>query len=188
MRPQLLPALRALLLLSLLTGLLYPLAITGIAQAGLEGAADGSLVTDADGQLVGAIWVGQAFTRPEYFTSRPSAVDHDGATTGGSSLGPTNEDLLADIRQRVIEYRQANDLADDQAVPVDAVTASGSGWDPHISPANARLQAPRVADVRGEDLATILAVVEEHTERPPAIAGEEVVNVLALNLALDAQA
>ena len=187
MRRQLLTGLLVLIALTVLTGIVYPLAVTGVAQVAFPGRADGSLIRDGD-RIVGSSLIGQAFTQPRYFHSRPSAAGdgYDGTASGASNLGPSSDDLLAAVRERVAAYRAENGLAVDAAVPVDAVTASASGLDPHISPANARLQAPRVARTRGLAPATVLGLVAKHTEgRRLGVLGEPTVNVLELNLALD---
>jgi K+-transporting ATPase ATPase C chain len=186
MRRQLLPAIRIFLLMTLLTGVLYTLALTGIAQAVWGGRADGSLVV-RNGAVVGSELIGQLFTAPEYFHGRPSAVDYNSAASGGSNLGPTNPDFIATIAERVRAYRAENWLAGDVAIPVDAVTASGSGLDPHISVRNARLQAPRVAAARSLPLAEVLALIDQHTTVADlGFLSHPGVNVLMLNLALDA--
>ena len=186
MRRQLLPAIRMLLLMTLLIGGLYTLAITGIAQAMWGDRADGSLVV-RDGTVVGSELIGQVFTAPEYFHGRPSAVDYNAAASSGSNLGPNNPDFIAAVAERVAAYRLENGLADDAVVPVDAVTTSGSGLDPHISVRNARLQAPRVAAERGLALADVLALIDEHTTAADlGFLSDPGVNVLMLNLALDA--
>lgn len=183
MRAQLLPAFRILLVFTLLTGIVYPLAITGVAQLTMADRADGSLIV-RDGEVVGSRLQAQAFDADEYFHPRPGG--YDGADTGGSSLGPTNPELLANVEQRVADYRARNGLSDDVAVPVDAVTESGSGLDPHISVANADLQATRVAAARGLSTVEIDALIAEHTTgRTLGFLGEPHVNVLELNLALD---
>jgi K+-transporting ATPase ATPase C chain len=216
MRAQLLAALRALLVLTILCGLAYPLAVTGVAQVVFGDEADGSLV-ERDGRVVGSSLIGQAFTGDEYFHSRPSAagaaasgsfvdvLDQSGeptgatepadpddlrlAASGASNFGPTNEELLTLVADRVTEYRKVNGLDADTRVPVDAVTASGSGLDPHISLANARLQVSRVAEARGMSVDDVLALVDDHTSgRSLGFLGEQGVNVLELNLALDEQA
>jgi K+-transporting ATPase ATPase C chain len=200
-RQQLLAALRAVLVITVLTGVLYPLAVTLVGQLAFDEEADGSLVRQ-DGDVVGSSLLGQSFTRPEYFHSRPSAAgaaasgteggDPDDPTqiaSGASNLGPTNPDLLTAVNDAADAYRQTNGLAADAPVPVDAVTSSGSGVDPHISIANAELQAPRVADERGLDLDVVLDLIDEHTDRRAlGFLGEPGVNVLELNLALDAAA
>ena len=186
MRRQLVPALVSFALLTALTGLLYPLVITGAAQVAFPGRADGSLV-ERDGRVVGSRLVGQRFSGPRYFHPRPSAAGdgYDAMASSPSNLGPTNPLLLAAVRERRARYRAENGAAP----PVDAVTSSGSGLDPHISPANARLQAPRVAAARGLGLATVLALVDRYTQgRSLGFLGEPGVNVLELNLALDGRA
>lgn len=187
MRRQLLPALRLLAVLTVVLGVLYPLAITGVGQALFSHQADGSIVT-VDGEAVGSSLVGQVFTGDEYFESRPSAAGdgYDATASAASNLGPNNPDLLATVEERAVGYRERNGLAADAEVPVDAVTASASGLDPHISVANARLQAERVAEARGLPVDDVLALVDEHTDgRTLGFLGEEGVNVLELNLALD---
>lgn len=184
MRRQLLPALVAFLAFTLLTGLAYPLALTAVAQLAFAERADGSLI-EWDGRVVGSRLIGQKFTGSRYFHPRPSAAGggYDAMASSPSNLGPTNEALLCAIEERRAAYRAANRAE----APIDAVTASGSGLDPHISPANARLQAPRVARARGLSLGQVLALVAEHTDsRSLAFLGEPGVNVLELNLALDA--
>jgi potassium-transporting ATPase KdpC subunit len=189
MRRQLLPALGMVLVFTVLCGLAYPLAVTGIAQGVFPDQAEGSLVEGPDGEPVGSELIGQSFTRPEYFHPRPSAAGaegYDAAASSGSNLGPTNPELLDEVERRVEAYRQDNDLPRDARVPVDAVTASASGLDPHISVANARIQARRVAEECNLPLDQVLTLVDDHTDdRTLAILGEPGVNVLALNLALD---
>lgn len=187
MRAQLLAAVRAVLMLTVLVGIAYPLALTGIAQAVFPDQADGSLI-ERDGTVVGSRLIGQAFRGDEWFHPRPSSAGagYDGMASAPSNLGPTNDGLLDAVADRADRYRAVNGLGADDAVPVDAVTSSGSGLDPHISVANARLQAPRVARARGLDLRDVLRLIDEHTEgRSLGFLGEEGVNVLELNLALD---
>jgi potassium-transporting ATPase KdpC subunit len=188
MRRQLVPAFIAVVVFTLLTGVAYPLVVTGVAQVAFDDKADGSLI-ERDGVVVGSELLGQNFAADVYFWPRPSAAGaagYDGASSSGSNLGPTNEDFLATVAQRVEDYRAANGLPEDAVVPVDAVTASGSGLDPHISVANARLQAPRVAEARGIPLDVVLAEVDDHTEGSTlGFLGERAVNVLELNLGLD---
>jgi potassium-transporting ATPase KdpC subunit len=188
MRRQLLPALLAVVIFTLLLGVAYPLVVTGIAQVGFNDKADGSLI-ERDGVVVGSELLGQNFAADVYFWPRPSAAGatgYDGASSGGSNLGPTNEDLLAEVEQRVADYREANGLPPQAAVPVDAVTASGSGLDPHISVANARIQASRVAEARDLPIDDVLALVDDNTDDSIAgFLGDRGVNVLELNLALD---
>jgi potassium-transporting ATPase KdpC subunit len=189
MRRQLVPALVAFLALTLLTGVAYPLVVTGVSQLVFPGRADGSLV-ERGGTTVASKLIGQQFASPRYFQPRPSAAGdgYDGMSSSASNLGPTNEDYLYEVQKRVAAYRRENGLAADVAVPADAVTASGSGLDPHISPANASIQAPRVARARGIDVSDVLALVDDHTDgRSLGFLGEPGVNVVELNLALDAE-
>jgi potassium-transporting ATPase KdpC subunit len=188
MRRQLLPALLAIVVFTLLCGVVYPLVVTGVAQVGFNDKADGSLIK-RDGVVVGSELIGQNFAADVYFWPRPSAAGatgYDGASSSGSNLGPTNPDFLATVEERVADYRDANGLSDDVEVPVDAVTASASGLDPHISVANARLQAPRVAKARDLAVAEVLALVDDNTDGAAlGFLGDRAVNVLELNLALD---
>jgi potassium-transporting ATPase KdpC subunit len=184
MRRQLAPAVIAFLLITVLTGLVYPLVVTGVAQVAFPGRADGSLVK-RDGVVVGSRLIGQNFAGARYFRPRPSAAGdgYDAMSSSASNLGPSNEDLLKAVDERRAAYQEANDAE----APIDALTASGSGLDPHISPQNAREQAPRVAEARGLSEAQVLELVEEHTDdRSLGFLGEPGVNVLELNLALDA--
>jgi K+-transporting ATPase ATPase C chain len=187
MRRQLVPALVVFLALTLLTGVAYPLAVTAVAQVAFPGRADGSLV-ERNGEVVGSRLVGQAFSGARYVHPRPSAAGdgYDAMASSPSNLGPSNPELLEAVDEREATYRRENQLGRDRRVPIDALTSSGSGLDPHISPANARLQAPRVARARAFSLDRVLALVEEHTEeRSLGFLGEPGVNVLELNLALD---
>jgi K+-transporting ATPase ATPase C chain len=193
LRRQLLTGLLMTVVFIVLTGLLYPLVVTGIAQSAMKHEANGSLV-EVNGTPVGSSLIGQNFTDadgnpiPKYFQPRPSAAGdgYDAMASGGSNLGPSNPKLLDLVEQRAAAYRVLNGLADDTKVPVDAVTASASGLDPHISVANARLQAARVADARGLDVAAVEQAIAEHTDdQPLGFLGEQTVNVLELNLALD---
>jgi K+-transporting ATPase ATPase C chain len=170
--------------MTVLTGLAYPLLVTAVGQVAFSDEADGSEVS-VDGRVVGSSLIAQPFEGEEWFQPRPSAVDYDAAGSGGANLGPTNEELLGTIADRTADYRKRNGLADGVAVPIDAVTTSGSGLDPHISMRNARLQAPRVAEVRGLDLDAVHALVEANTEsRTLGMLGEPRVNVVDLNAQL----
>jgi len=187
---QIRPALMVLLLLTLVTGVAYPLLVTGIAQTVFPSEAQGSLIVK-DGKVVGSRLISQPFDDPEYFWSRPSATspfaDNAGSSTG-SNLSPTNPDLVKAVQGRVDALRAA-DPGNTAPVPVDLVTASGSGLDPHISPAAAFYQAPRVAKARKLPPETVRELVERHVEgRLLGFLGEPRVNVLALNLALDSAA
>jgi K+-transporting ATPase ATPase C chain len=184
---QLRPAFLTVIVFTLLCGVAYPLLSTFIGQVAFGDKADGSLIK-RDGVVVGSKLIGQTFVAPEYFHSRPSAAGdgYDGSASSGSNLGPTNPDLLSAVNDRAVAYREENGLAPDALVPVDAVTASGSGLDPHISIANARLQIPRVASERGLDVAVVSKLVDKYTDgRNFLVLGEPGVNVVELNLALD---
>jgi K+-transporting ATPase ATPase C chain len=168
---------------------LYPLVVFGISQALFRDQANRSLNVDADGTVHGSKLLGQQFTADKYFQSRPSAAGngYDATSSGGSNLGPTSTNLATTVAQRIADYRTANGLATNALVPADAVTASGSGLDPHISLRNAELQAPRVAKARNLSVEKVLALVRANTD-PASLGflGEPGVNVLELNLALDA--
>jgi K+-transporting ATPase ATPase C chain len=183
---QLVAGLRILLVMTVMLGVAYPLAIVGVAQLAFDDRADGQIV-ELDGEPVGSSLLGQAFVGEQYFHPRPSAVDHDPAASGGSNLGPTAPAIRDLVASRIADYRELNGIAPGTRLPVDAVTASASGLDPHISPANAQLQAPRVARVRGLDLAAVVSLVDDHVEhRPLGVLGDDVVNVFELNIAIDA--
>jgi len=213
MRAQLLAALRAVIVFTVLVGVAYPLLVTGVSQVVFDDQAGGSLV-ERDGDVVGSKLLGQTFASEDYFHGRPSSAgggasgseihvlddagnptgetvlasadDLSAGASGASNLGPTNEDLLDTIQERIDAYRDDNGLPSDTLVPVDAVTGSASGVDPHISVANARLQAERVADARGLAVHEVNDLVDDHTSgRSFEFLGEEGVNVLELNLALD---
>lgn len=187
MRTQLRPALVALVALTLITGLLYPLVITGIAQMLFPRQVNGSLIL-VDGKPVGSSLIGQPFDAPKYFWGRPSATSpfpYNAAASSGSNLGPTNDALMKAVQVRIDTLR-AVDPGNPLPIPVDLVTASGSGLDPHISPASAAYQVRRVARVRGMEEVVVRQLVSQHTAgRQLGILGEPRVNVLALNLALD---
>jgi K+-transporting ATPase ATPase C chain len=210
MRRQLLPALRLLLVFTVLTGIAYPLVVLGFGQLLFKDKADGSMV-QANGQAVGSSLLGQTFTSDKYFWGRPSAAGNAASGTstdgqpadvndptlwssGGSNLGPTNPVLIDGdpskgtdgVAARVAAYRKANGMADDAMVPVDAVTASGSGLDPHISIDNARLQAPRVGRARNLSTDQVNQLIDAHTDNASlGVFGLPGVNVLQLNVALD---
>jgi K+-transporting ATPase ATPase C chain len=183
---QMIPALRITLVMTAVTGLLYPALVTGLAQLIFPEQANGSLI-ERDGRMIGSDLLGQTFTRPEYFHPRPSAAGqgYDAVASGGSNLGPTSAKLLNRVGESVTAWRAAHPETSAH-VPADAVLASGSGLDPHISPENAASQAARVAKARGVDAALVTEVVRRIEEgRELGILGEPRVNVLRLNIALD---
>jgi K+-transporting ATPase ATPase C chain len=186
MLQQLMPALRITVVLTLLTGCLYPALVTGLAKAIFPRQAAGSLIV-RDGKQTGSEIIGQKFTRPEYFHGRPSAAGdgYDAANSGGSNLGPTNQKLVDRIKADIEVFRRENPLFQG-SIPADLVTASASGLDPHISPASAYAQVERVARVRHIPVDQVQRLVDGHLEgRQLRFLGEPHVNVLKLNLALD---
>lgn len=189
MLKQLVTSCLVLVVLTVLAGLVYPLAMTGLAQVLFPNQANGSIVT-AEGKPVGSALIGQNFTKPEYFQGRPSAAGqngYDASASSGSNLGPTNEKLITAVKERIEAVQTANGPAKDSVIPADAVLASGSGLDPHISPAYAYLQINRVAKARQLPNAEVKKLVDLHVEgRQLGLFGEPRVNVLNLNLALDA--
>jgi K+-transporting ATPase ATPase C chain len=200
MRRQLVPSIVSMVIFTVALGIVFPLVVLGIGQLAFHDAANGSFI-ECNGKAVGSSLIGQSFTtakgKPlrEYFQSRPSAAagasgdtenGYDPTYSSGSNLGPTNAEFLKTVAQRVKDYRELNGLSDKVQVPVDAVTASGSGLDPDISIANARLQAARVADERNLTKARVNQLIDDHTSgRDVGFLGEKGVNVVELNLALD---
>lgn len=185
-------AIRAMLLFTLVLGVGYTLVITGIGQLALPAQANGSVVRNADGDVVGSALIGQSFTDadgnplPEWFQPRPSAAGdgYDAGASSGSNQGPENEALITAIEDRQAQIAESDGVSVDE-IPADAVTASGSGLDPHISPEYALLQVARVAEARGLPEADVRALVESHIQGPDlGYLGEPTVNVLSLNLAL----
>ncbi len=189
LRQQLRAAALMLGVLIILAGVLYPMAITAVGQGAFGRQADGSLIRDAQGKVIGSSLIGQNFTTPRYFHPRPSAAGSDGydaRASAASNLAPDNQVLVDLVKERAVAYRQENSLPPEASVPVDAVTASASGLDPHITPANAYLQVSRVAKARGVPENDVMQLVKQHVEkRTLGFLGEARVNVLELNLALD---
>jgi potassium-transporting ATPase KdpC subunit len=187
MRRQVYPSIVMTVLMTVLFGLIYPLAMTGIAQVLFPHQANGSLIVDR-GRVVGSRLIGQPFSDPKYFWGRLSATSpypYNAASSSGSNLGPTNQALLDEVKQRIDDLHKA-DPGNQAPIPVDLVTSSASGLDPDISPAAAQYQAPRVARVRRLPLETVTRLIQQHTQAPQfGILGEPRVNVLELNRALD---
>lgn len=186
---QTLSAAVMLVVLTIITGFIYPLAMTGVAQAVFPDQANGSVIV-RDGVPIGSKLIGQNFSSPKYFHSRPSAAGkegYDGASSSGSNLGPTNQKLMDAVKGTVQNIREENGLSEGAGVPSDLALASGSGLDPHITPAAAYIQTERVARARDLTVDAVRQLVDRHVEgRQWGIFGEPCVNVLELNLALDA--
>jgi len=186
---QMINSLRMLIVLTAVTGLAYPLVMTGMAQALFPSQANGSVMIK-DGKAIGSALIGQSFTSPGYFHGRPSAAGQDGysgVSSSGSNLGPTNQKLLDTVSDTSKKVRERNKLGENQLIPGDLVLASASGLDPHISPAAAYLQVQRVAAERGQSIDQVKKLVDDHVEyRQFGFLGEPRVNVLDLNVALDA--
>ena len=188
MLEQLMPAVRVTLVLTILTGMVYPALVTGLAKAIFPRQAGGSLI-EVGGKTAGSDLIGQKFVKPEYFHGRPSAAGdgYDAANSGASNFGPTNQKLVDRIKGDMEKFGKENPNFSDP-IPADLLTTSASGLDPHISPASAAAQVPRVARARGVTLAQIQVLVGRYTEpRQLGFLGEPRVNVLKLNLALDSQ-
>jgi K+-transporting ATPase ATPase C chain len=177
-------AIRFTVLMLVICGFLYPLALTGLGQALFPAQANGSLLFDPQGHLIGSKLIGQSFTQPKYFHLRPAVNSYDASNSGGSNLGATSKKLIDRVQQDATAYAQEN--AVNMSIPVDAVTASASSLDPHISLANAIRQLPRVANARHLPIATVKQWLDQMTEKP-VLAERSYVNVLRLNVLLDQQ-
>ncbi len=187
MLAQIRPAVVSTVFFTLLLGLAYPLAITEAARAMLPFQANGSMIRDRSGQVVGSALIAQAFARPEYLHPRPSAAGkgYDATSSGGSNLGPLNPDLIKRVKTDAAALRKEDGAT---VLPPDALTTSGSGLDPEVSPANAHMQVARIALARGLDAAQVQAVIDQNTRGPTwGFLGQPRVNVLEVNLALDAR-
>jgi K+-transporting ATPase ATPase C chain len=184
------PAIVSTLVLAVICCGFYPFAVSGISKVAFAKKADGSLITDRNGTIIGSELLGQNFSGETYFHPRPSAAGasgYDAANSSGSNLGPTSRKLADQIKERVAAYRKTNGLEETAEVPADAVTASGSGLDPHISPANATLQAARVAKARALSMDKVRELIAANTDKADlGIFGDDGVNVLKLNIALNA--
>jgi K+-transporting ATPase ATPase C chain len=181
---QIYPAIAITVVLTVLLGIIYPLVVTGLAQVMFPAKAAGSLI-EKDGKVIGSSLIGQPFTGPRYFHSRPSAAGtgYDATASGGTNLGPTNQKLMDNVKTAADALREENPGT---PIPIDMVTASASGLDPHITPAAAEFQIPRIVKERGLSSDEVRRLVREHTEgRQFGLLGEPRVNVLELNLALD---
>jgi len=184
---QIRPAIVSFILLTAITGIFYPVLVTGIAQTVFHKQAEGSLITSSDGKILGSSLIGQNFDDPKYFWSRISATSpvYNASASSGSNLGPSNPALLDEVKGRITALK-ASDSSNNDPIPVDLVTSSGSGLDPHISLAAANYQLARVARVRGLTPETVKTIVDQNTQgRFLGLLGEPVVNVLQVNLALD---
>lgn len=182
MKNHLIICLKITLITSILFGVLYPLAITGIAKLVAPNGGRGEEIV-VNGKVVGFALIGQKFDEDKYFNGRPSAVDYNAAATGGSNKGPSNPDYLAEVQARIDTFLVHNPEVRKDQIPVDLVTASGGGLDPHISPESAMIQVDRIAKIRNIDRADLVNLVQDHIEKP--MLGPESVHVLRLNIALD---
>lgn len=185
MKTHLLPSLKITLFTLILFGVIYPLGITLVSKFVTKGNGGGATIEE-NGKVVGFEVIGQRFESEKYFNSRPSAVGYNAAATGGSNKGPTNPDYLAQVEERITNFLKQNPDVQRQDVTVDLVTASGGGLDPHISPAAAQIQVPRIAKVRGINEDAVKQLIQQNTKQPLfGIFGTPTVHVLRLNLALD---
>ncbi|MGN7358596.1 potassium-transporting ATPase subunit KdpC [Paenibacillus sp. SAF-054] len=178
-------ALRSSLLFIVICGIAYPLASTGLAQLIFPHQANGSMVKDGEGRTVGSELIGQTFADPSFFQGRISSIDNDGAGSGSKNYAPSNPELLQRVKDSITQWEKENPKVPVSEVPIDLITNSGSGLDPHITPASASVQIPRISGLRGIPEEQLKQLVEKHTEgRELGVFGEERVNVLKLNLAL----
>ncbi|MCR8938424.1 potassium-transporting ATPase subunit KdpC [Brevibacillus laterosporus] len=177
---------RVSLVLLLICGVIYPLLMTGIAQALMPAQADGSLITDATGKVVGSKLIGQTFTDPKYFSGRVSSIEYNAASSGSNNYAPSNPELVERTKKDVTALLATNPTIEQAAIPADLVTNSASGLDPHITPEAARVQVPRIAALRNLTTDQLNQLISKYTEdRSLGLFGEKRVNVLELNMALD---
>ncbi len=178
--------LRLILVLLLICGVMYPLAMTGISQVIFPAKADGSLIKDEDGNVVGSELIGQSFKDPKYFTGRVSSIEYNASGSGSGNYAPSNEDMIKRTTSDIKAFLEKNPDVQTGDIPADLLTNSGSGLDPHISPLAAKIQVPRIADTRGISEERLESLIEENTEaRQYGVLGESRVNVLQLNMELD---
>lgn len=187
MKSEIIKSLRAFLVLSILLGIIYPFLITVIGQIIISDNANGSLITNNQ-KIIGSKLIGQSFTKPEYFHSRPSATNYNASASGGSNLGPSSKKLITQTEQRIMKLRAEEGLNPQTPIPAEMVLQSASGIDPHVSLNNALLQVPRISKARGMPESSIIELLHNNMDTDfLGIWGESVVNVLKLNLALDSQ-
>ena len=170
--------------LTVLLGIIYPLAVTAVSQIAFPNQANGGLITE-NGTVIGSQLIGQNFSSPQYFHGRPSAIDYNSSTSSGSNLGPTNQKIIDQVQQRVNQIKHENSLASNASVPSDIVMTSASGLEPYISVDSALIQVPRIAKARGINEAEIIKLVDQYKQTPMFGSDVSIVNVLKLNLALD---
>ncbi len=184
-KKELITAIKVFIGFAVILGIIYPLCVTGIAQLTMKDKANGSLI-EKDGKVIGSILIGQKFDTPEYFNSRPSAVDYNASSSGASNLGPTSKKLIEQTQNRINESKQNNNINNNTKIPADMVLASASGLDPHISIENAKIQADRIAKIRRLKIEQVNTLISKNIDDDfLGLWGQKGVNVLKLNIALD---